>query len=261
MKLTQTATYWTMAGVATLMLSIGSAFAQADGATHICEELMRQEHTEAEMKTCIEEFGEPASFRQARDDQRRRADSAAQAQQERERYFDKIFTSAELRRFGAPYVAKRNYYDGYGRVYKTKELTEAKHLCKYLGFDKNLGNGSVSEVMEDFDHQSFVGVTVKDPLFGSLSADQFRFGESDDPSSIQVFTSLTCRRDRKDGDPESSVVSSTEAINREVRQSDRQDSGETARNDSSRRRESYLGENSPYLYRPEATPSASGNQR
>lgn len=258
MKLTQTATYWTLAATATLMLGIGSAFAQDGGSVHICEELMRQEHTEAEMKTCIEEFGEPASFRQSRDDQRRQNDASAQAQLEREQFFDKTFTAAELRRFGAPYVARRNYYDAYGRVYKKKDLTEAKHLCKYLDFDKALNEGTLSSVMEDFENQSFVGVTVKDPLFGSLNADQFRFDESDDPSNIQIFTSLTCRRDRKDGDPESAVVSSTEAMNREVQQS-RPSSIRDGQNNSSRRNESHIGADSPYLYQPNA--GASSSQR
>mgnify|MGYP003672761954 CR=1 FL=1 len=70
------------------------------------------------------------------------------------------------------------------------------------------------------------------------------------PSSIQVFTSLKCRRDRKDGDPESSVVSSTQALN-EVIQPSSSASQQTARDNSQRRRPTVIDENSPYLYVPE----------
>ncbi len=141
MKLTQTATYWTLAASMTLIIGMSSAFAQD---VHICEELMRQEHTEAEMNTCIEEFGEPESFRTNRDQQRRTEEAREEAQREREQFFDKVFTAAELRRFGAPYVARRNFYNSIGRIYRTKNLTEEKDLCKYLGFDKNLGDGAIS---------------------------------------------------------------------------------------------------------------------
>src|SRR5690606_39424186 len=113
-------------------------------------------HTEAEMQRCIQEFGEPASFREAREDQRRVDSAAAQTAEERARYYDKTFTSAELKRFGAPYVAKRNFYDVYGRIYKTKTLTSAKNLCKYLGFEKNLNDGSISAEMDDFENRSFL---------------------------------------------------------------------------------------------------------
>ncbi len=254
MKLTQTATYWTLAASMTLIIGISSAFAQD---VHICEELMRQEHTEAEMKTCIEEFGEPESFRTNRDQQRRSEDAQAEAQREREQYFDKIFTSAELRRFGAPYVARRNFYSSNGRIYRTKNLTEEKDLCKYLGFDENVGDGAVSEAMEDFDHMNFVGVTVNDPLFSSLEAKQFRFDESDDPSNIQVYTSLVCRRDRKEGDPESSVVSSTEAVNDAI-QSGSFASQQNDQDNSQRRRSPVIDENSPYIYVPERNRDSSG---
>lgn len=253
MKLTKTATYWTMAASFTLLIGMSSAFAQD---VHICEELMRQEHTEADMKKCIEEFGEPESFRTSRDQQQRSDEARADAQREREQYFDKVFTAAELRRFGAPYVAKRNFYDAYGRVYRNKTLTDEKDLCQYLGFDKNLGDGALSEVMEDFENQNFVGVRVNNPLLGSLEAKQFRFDESDDPSNIQIYTSLKCRRDRKDGDPESSVVSSTQAVNSAI-QGSSSASQQNARNDSQRRRPSVLDANSPYLYNPQTSTDSS----
>lgn len=250
MNLTRTATYWTLAASATLMIGISSAFAQES--RHICEELARQSHTEAEMQRCIEEFGEPESFRQAREDRRRQDAAAAQTAEERARYYDKTFTAAELKRFGAPYVAKRNFYDVYGRVYKSKTLTDAKHLCKYLGFEKNLNEGSISAPMEDFENRGFLGVTVNDPMFGSLDAKQFRFDETDDPSNIQVYTSLTCRRDRKEGDPESGVVAQTEAINRDVNESRTSDQ-EVREDNSSRRLRNYsIDSNSPFLYNPNA---------
>lgn len=253
MKLTRTATQWTLALSTVLVLGISSALAQQ--ATHICDELMRQEHTAEDLRRCIAEFGEPESIRQAREEQRRADVAQAQTQQEREQFFDKTFTEAELRRFGAPYVGKRNFYDVYGSIYKSKTLTDGKDLCKYLGFDKALSEGSLSSEMEDFENRSFVGVTVDKPFLGSLEAKQFRFDESDDPSNIQVYTSITCRRDRKEGDPENSVVGSTEALNNHI-----QSASETSRegvreNNSSRRENRSIDANSPYLYNPNSQSS------
>jgi len=248
MNLTRTASYWTVAVVATLLVTIGSAFAQ-EKPLHICEELMRQEHTEADMKKCIEEFGEPESFKQAREQRQANEQAQARDQEERSKYFDKTFNASELKRFGAPYVAKRNYYDVYGRIYKRKTLTEAKDLCKYLGFDKALGDGALSAEMEDFENRNFVGVVVDDPIFGSLSAEQFRFKEVEDPSNIQVYTSLTCRRDRKEGDPESATVNAVNAVNADIREG--QSSNQEVRQDnSSRRQRPVITEDSPYLYNP-----------
>lgn len=249
MNLTKTATYWTMAISAVLILGMGSTFAQES--LHICEELMRQEHTEAEMELCIKEFGEPESFRQARESRREEQRVREATEEERKKFYDKTFTSAELKRFGAPYVARRNYYDLNGRIYKRKTLTDAKDLCKYLGFDKNLTEGMLSEEMDDFANRNFVGVVVSDPLFGSLEAKQFRFQSDElDPSNIQVYTALTCRRDRKEGDPENSVINSVNAVNEEIRNSQTRQNDQEVREDNSSRRETRtLEEDSPYIYR------------
>src|SRR5690606_10858704 len=98
-----------------------------------------------------------------------------------------------------------------------------------------------------------------DPMFGSLDAKQFRFDESDDPSNIQIYKSLTCRRDRREGDPENAAVSSTVAVNTEVQTADRQGQEEVRQNNSSRRESPVLQPNSPYLHNPNS--DITGTQR
>src|SRR5690606_10675722 len=100
---------------------------------------------------------------------------------------------------------------------------------------------------------------VTDPAFSAPKAEQFRIAEDElDPSNIQVYTSLTCRRDRKKGDPESGVIESVEAVNIEIRKPEQERSNveEGRQNSSSRRNRDYLDEDSPYLYKPKAKDSS-----
>lgn len=255
MKLTRTASYWTMGAIATLILGLGSSVAYSQS-THICEELMRQEHTEAELQRCIEEFGEPESIREARNDRERQAQTARELAEERARYFDKTFSASELQRFGAPYVALQGLYRDDGRVRRVKKLTKASDLCIYLGFERALDDGVLSDVMEDYQHPGFVGVTVDaytDQYGPHSSAEQFRFNDRK-PSYIQVFKSVTCRRARRQGDPANQTGVAAPVANSEQPASS--ESSERVDETSRRRQNGYLSPDSPYLYNPN-----SGTQR
>ncbi len=252
MKLTKTATYWTMAASFTLLIGMSSAFAQD---VHICEELMRQEHTEADMKKCIEEFGEPESFRTNRDEQRRSDQAREETQRELEKYYDKSFTAQELLRFGAPYVALQGLYRNDGRVRRIKKMTKPQDLCIYLGYEKALNDGQLSEIMEDFEHDGFVGVKVDSYTDQSglthSDAEQFKFNDRQ-PSYIQVYKSITCRRERKEGDPQSSTVQSDSSEQPVSSAPARSVNTSTRRNNSG-----TLPANSPYLYNPQSSTGSS----
>ncbi len=248
MKLTRTASYWTMAAVATLMMGLGSSVAYSQS-IHICEELMRQEHTPAELQRCIDEFGEPESIREARREREREQRSRQEAAQERARYYDKSFSGSELLRFGAPYVAVQGLYRNDGRVRRVKKITKPDELCIYLGFERALDDGSLSDIMEDYQHPGFVGVEASGYIdqygVAQTKAEQFKFNDRK-PSYIQVYESITCRRERRRGDP---VVQEQPVAAQPVSS----DSGDNVNSTSRRSTQSgYLPANSPYLYNPDA---------
>ena len=193
-----------------LLLWGSSLMAQSD---HICQILMQNEHTEEELKQCIDEFGKPQSLEEAEQVEHAQKESEQEQAELLEEKYTKIFEGSEIKKYGVPFVAVRNFYN-YGAITNKETMTKADHLCRYLGFDESVGEPVLSQELHDFENKDFLGVYINRNFFGKMKdAKQFKLWPSKRPSSIHTYKKLACRKDRQDEDPVGAMIENVETMN------------------------------------------------